>query len=369
MISKKLSLNKVCIILATTILLLSVVMFSVLYILTKEMSVVFCSMAFCLLFLLCVTAFVILIRRKLTLFSEILCCTLDEMMNGKIDISQVAEEENLFYKINHRLVRLYEVMQESKNSVASERADLQELISDISHQVKTPISNLKMINATLLEQEVPQDKQREFLLASGTQLDKLDFLMQAMIKTSRLETGVISLEKKQQPIYDTLAMALGGIFLNAERKHIQVEVNCPETLVVSHDRKWTAEALFNILDNAVKYTPEYGSIRVCVESWEMQLPTYWFAPVRALNSVVLPQFGFPASAIVIAITLFTSLSYINQAILHIRFYLTSTHCASAFLTVSSYPRTVISTGSPSGATFLIKSSLPFVIPISIIRRL
>lgn len=61
--------------------------------------------------------------------------------------------------------------------------------------------------------------------------------MQAMIKTSRLETGVISLEKKQQPIYDTLAMALGGIFLNAERKHIQVEVNCPETLVVSHDRK------------------------------------------------------------------------------------------------------------------------------------
>ena len=128
-----------------------------------------------------------------------LCCTLDEMMNGKIDISQVAEEENLFYKINHRLVRLYEVMQESKNSVASERADLQELISDISHQVKTPIANLKMINATLLEQEVPPDKQREFLLASGTQLDKLDFLMQAMIKTSRLETGVISLEKKQQP--------------------------------------------------------------------------------------------------------------------------------------------------------------------------
>lgn len=85
-------------------------------------------------------------------------------MNGKIDISQVAEEENLFYKINHRLVRLYEVMQESKNSVASERADLQELISDISHQVKTPIANLKMINATLLEQEVPQVNSGNFYL-------------------------------------------------------------------------------------------------------------------------------------------------------------------------------------------------------------
>lgn len=271
MISKKLSLNKICIILAITILLLSLVMFSTLYILTKEISVVFCSMVFCLLFLLCVTAFVILIRQKLTLFSEMLCYTLDGMMNGKIDISQISEEENLFYKINHRLVRLYEVMQESKSIVASERADLQELISDISHQVKTPIANLKIVNATLLEQEVQQDKQREFLLASTTQLDKLDFLMQAMIKTSRLETGVISLEKKEQPIYNTLAIALGGIFLNAERKHIKVEVNCPETLVVSHDCKWTAEALFNILDNAVKYTPKYGSIRVCVESWEMHL--------------------------------------------------------------------------------------------------
>ena len=282
MISKKLSLNKVCIILATTILLLSVVMFSVLYILTKEMSVVFCSMAFCLLFLLCVTAFVILIRRKLTLFSEILCCTLDEMMNGKIDISQVAEEENLFYKINHRLVRLYEVMQESKNSVASERADLQELISDISHQVKTPIANLKMINSTLLENEVPVQKQKEFLTAQATQLDKLDFLMQAMIKTSRLETGVISLEKKSQPLYDTLAAALGGILLNAEKKQINVQVDCPENLVVSHDRKWTGEALFNILDNAVKYTPEGGQIRVSVESWEMYVKLQWGNLLRAM---------------------------------------------------------------------------------------
>ena len=179
------------------------------------------------------------------------------------------EEESLFYKIEYRLNRLYEVMQKNKNSIAQERADLQELISDISHQVKNPIANLKMINSTLLENEVPVQKQKEFLTAQATQLDKLDFLMQAMIKTSRLETGVISLEKKSQPLYDTLAAALGGILLNAEKKQINVQVDCPESLIVSHDRKWTGEALFNILDNAVKYTPEGGQIRVSVESWEM----------------------------------------------------------------------------------------------------
>jgi len=134
--------------------------------------------------------------------------------------------------------------------------------------VKTPISNLKMVNATLLEQPMPEEKQREFLQASSGQLEKLDFLMQAMIKTSRLETGVISLERKVQPIYDTLAAALGGILLNAERKNIHVSVDCPTDIVLAHDRKWTSEALFNILDNAVKYTTADGNIQVSVQSWE-----------------------------------------------------------------------------------------------------
>ena len=84
-------------------------------------------------------------------------------------------------------------MRENQESIAKERADLQELLSDISHRVKTPISNLKMVNATLLEQPMPEEKQREFLQAFGGQLEKLDFLIQALIKTSRLETGVIKL--------------------------------------------------------------------------------------------------------------------------------------------------------------------------------
>lgn len=268
---RKLSINKACILLGILLLLAVGAVSAAVYLLTRNATAVWYVFLFSLFVLFCVIFFVALIRWKLIRFSDAFCGQMDDMLSGDMQPKQTVEEESLFYKINYQLGRLYEVMQENKNSIAKERADLQELISDISHQVKTPIANLKMINATLLEQEVPPDKQREFLLASGTQLDKLDFLMQAMIKTSRLETGVISLEKKQQPIYDTLAMALGGIFLNAERKHIQVEVNCPETLVVSHDRKWTAEALFNILDNAVKYTPEYGSIRVCVESWEMHL--------------------------------------------------------------------------------------------------
>ena len=93
--------------------------------------------------------------------------------------------------------------------------------------------------------------------------------MQAMIKTSRLETGVIYLDRKMQPIYDTLAAALGGILLTAEKKAIHVSVDCPSDMLLTHDRRWTSEALFNILDNAVKYTPSDGTIQVAVQSWEL----------------------------------------------------------------------------------------------------
>ena len=271
MSAKKLSINKACGFLGLVLLLAVSATTIILYDLTHSISAVLCCLFFCSFVLFCVVGFVALVRRKLTLFSDLFCQTLDDMLSGNVAPLQVAEEESLFYKINYRLGRLYEVMNENRRNVAKERADLQELISDISHQVKTPIANLNMINSTLLEQDVPPNKRKEFLLASASQLDKLDFLMQAMIKTSRLETGVISLEKKMQPIYDTLASALGGILLNAEKKQIDVSVDCPEQLAVPHDRKWTSEALFNILDNAVKYTPENGKITVTVECWELYL--------------------------------------------------------------------------------------------------
>lgn len=271
MSTNKLSINKACVFFSVIFLLISAITTLFLYRLTSSFVVALWFLLFCTFTLVYMVCFVRLIRRKLALFSDHICQTIDEMLSGNIDPPQVPEEESLFYKINYRLGRLYDAMKENGNSIAKERENLQELISDISHQVKTPIANLKMINSTLLEQDIPLQKQKEFLSAQASQLDKLEFLMQAMIKTSRLETGVISLNKKIQPIYDTLAAALGGILLNAEKKQIDVQVNCPEQLSVSHDRRWTSEALFNILDNAVKYTPIGGKIRVRVIPLERYL--------------------------------------------------------------------------------------------------
>ena len=149
----------------------------------------------------------------------------------------------------------YEVVQNSRSRVEEEKQRLQELVSDISHQVKTPAANLKMLGNTLLTHTMPPQKQKEFLEAMNSQVEKLDFLMQALVRTSRLESGILAIRKRQESLYETLASALGGILFTAEAKDIHVEVECPEHLIVPHDHQWTAEAIFNLLDNAVKYTP------------------------------------------------------------------------------------------------------------------
>ena len=192
--------------------------------------------------------------KRLSQFTAELCQTLDHMIAGNEAPKRPEDSETQLARIGHRLARLYQIMQKNRRLVDEERQELQALVSDISHQVKTPVSNLKMATDTLLERPMPESERMDFIWGIRNQTDKLDFLFQALVKTSRLETGVIQLDKKPGRLFDTVAQAMSGIVYAAEKKKIAVSVDCPENLTISHDSKWTSEALFNLLDNAVKYT-------------------------------------------------------------------------------------------------------------------
>ncbi|WP_312046858.1 sensor histidine kinase [Anaerotignum sp.] len=210
-----------------------------------------------------------LLQKKLLEFTSDLCRTLDGMMNGHEKPEINLDEESLLTRISHRLERLYHTMLENRRKLEVEKSALQTLVADISHQTKTPIANLKMITDTLLGRSVPEEKQKEFLTAAGSQLDKLDFMIQALVKTSRLETGLIVLEKKSSPIYETIVTAVNGVLSALEKKELGLLMTCPEDLCIVHDPRWTAEALFNLLDNAVKYTSVKGNLHIVVQEWEM----------------------------------------------------------------------------------------------------
>lgn len=252
-------------------LLTAALLLLIFFLLTKDVRVVICGIILTAAFYIWGMVFLHYFQKKLSLFTDGLCQTLDHMMDST-DWPQVDyEAETLLSRISHRLERLYNVMQKTRHTAEGEKEELQSLVSDISHQTKTPIANLKLINDTMLTRPLTEEKRKEFLQATGTQLDKLDFLIQGMVKTSRLETGVITLEKQDAVIGDTLVSAINGVLAPMEQKEISLSVDCSSDLTISHDSRWTSEALFNILDNAVKYTSAGGSIQVRVRDWEMYL--------------------------------------------------------------------------------------------------
>ena len=268
---KRLSVKRICLLVGAGTIISMLAIIAVLYMQTSDMLILLSGGLLTACALIWMFLLIFFFSRHLSLFTSDLCKMLDAMISGNEEPNRVNDGETLLARISHRLSRLYGIMQENRRKVDEERQELQMLVSDISHQVKTPVSNLKMITDTLLTKPVTGQERTDFLQGIRSQTDKLDFLFQALVKTSRLETGAIQLQKKDGPLIDTLAQAMSGIVYEAEKKDISVTVQCPNDLHLCHDSKWTAEALFNLLDNAVKYTPAGGKISVSVEQWEMYI--------------------------------------------------------------------------------------------------
>ncbi len=225
-------------------------------------------------------------QRELLDFTDGICAQMDRMMDGpawgetgggerggtgRTGTESAVAQESLFGKILQKLERLVEARDSALRKMTEERDSLQRLISDIAHQTKTPLANLKLLGERLSGTD--RERGTEGGLVEGElfagQIDKLDFLIQAMAKTSRMESGMIRLVKKEQSLLETVVQTMNGVLEAADEKGMDLDLQCPEDCRLPHDRKWTAEALFNILDNAVKYTEPGGTVSVTAEEGEM----------------------------------------------------------------------------------------------------
>lgn len=177
-------------------------------------------------------------------------------------------EDSLKGKLSEKLKRIAHIQWSREEEIRREKEQIKELISDVSHQIKTPIANMRLY-LELLQEEKMTEKGAQFLTSMRKQTDKLNFLFENMVKMSRLEAGVIRIQPIMANLRDTIGKAVAAVVPKAERKCIVIYAECPDELVFRHDSRWTEEALFNILDNAVKYTQAGGSIRITVTVQEM----------------------------------------------------------------------------------------------------
>lgn len=139
-----------------------------------------------------------------------------------------------------------------------EKEETKSLVTDLSHQLKTPVAALKSCYDILKNPNLSKEERKEFQTRMEQQMESLEQLMSALINISRMETGMIELQLRNDRIFETILEAVNRMWLKARNKEIEIQMDAEdeiEDLVIRHDRKWMCEALINLLDNAVKYSP------------------------------------------------------------------------------------------------------------------
>lgn len=200
---------------------------------------------------------------------------LEDMLDAAIDGSFTEHifDESRLSALENRFAKYLSASETSYKNTAAEKNSIKELISDISHQTKTPISNILLYSELLGEQNLPGEA-KQYVSSLTAQSEKLNFLIVSLVKLSRLETGIFTLSPKRTFVlpmieelitqYSSLAAEKG---LTLSLKNTEEENENPAAVF---DKKWTMEAVGNLIDNAIKYT-ETGSISLSVKSYEMFL--------------------------------------------------------------------------------------------------
>lgn len=195
---------------------------------------------------------------------------LDDGIRGEFSGSSYDETE--LSRLESKWKQFLEASAISKANLEKERENIKGMISDISHQTKTPVANIRLYAELLgesLRESHAQESQREMALQIQRQAEKLDFLLQSLTKMSRLESGIVEVRPIRQPIGPLLVHVTEEARPKADKKQIRILTEYPEDFEAFYDAKWTAEALFNILDNAVKYSPSGTIVRVKTRAYEM----------------------------------------------------------------------------------------------------
>lgn len=168
--------------------------------------------------------------------------------------------------LTSNFIEMVNVIREGKEREKKEKIFLRDIISDISHQLKTPLSSLKVFNELLLNNLVENtDDKNKILLESKNQINRLEWLILSMLKLARLEAKSINFNIKEDNLYTTLEKSIKILDSQIKEKGHTVILNCPLEIQLLHDRQWLIEAIVNILKNSIEYTKDNGEIIVSVE--------------------------------------------------------------------------------------------------------
>ncbi len=176
-------------------------------------------------------------------------------------------EDTLTARLQHQLLKLRNILTAQNQMLAQEKEQIKTLISDISHQIKTPIAAANTFAELLSDGELSAEERTEYITTLQMSLGKLTFLTNSLIKLSRLESDIISLKPEKNSLNEIVLQAVKTVYAKAKEKGILITFECDQAFEAVLDFNWTAEAISNVIDNAVKYTPQGGFVRLQITEY------------------------------------------------------------------------------------------------------
>ena len=188
---------------------------------------------------------------------------------GRANAVQETLAETRESKLESQLHSILRQSAAAQERSSKDRESLAGLLSDLSHQLKTPLANVVMDAELLQDEGLTRQEQLRFSAHIEEQARKMQWLLSALVKSSRLEHGIIQFQAGLCSIRKTLAKSVSAVYAQAQEKELQIELEDFADRKLYHNEKWTAEVFANILENAVKYSPKASVIRVSVQPLEL----------------------------------------------------------------------------------------------------
>jgi signal transduction histidine kinase len=185
-----------------------------------------------------------------------------KVVEGEYNISISEDREGDLSKLAFSFNSMREVIRNSLSELKKEKQFLADLLSDISHQLKTPLSSMVVYNDIMLNKELSKEQRKTFLLSNQNQLNRMEWLIKSLLKLARLDAKAIELNKENQSLNETIQESLYALENKAYEGNIKSEIKEKEEIFFEHDRLWLEEAFINIIKNCIEHIPEGGEIYI-----------------------------------------------------------------------------------------------------------
>ena len=171
-------------------------------------------------------------------------------------------QEGRFGILQSEIYKLVVQLQEQYSGEQKQKKYMVDMLSDISHQIKTPMTAISLMTDLLSAPELTDEKRLDYVEKINHQTNRINWLVRNLLTLSQLEADMLELKKEQVSLREMLDAIVDTFELMAEIKGVELSMECPKEIQLSCDKQWTREAISNIVKNCIEHTKENGSVRI-----------------------------------------------------------------------------------------------------------